>query len=140
MTEIERRWSDRDLAALQRREIEWLRRFWRRYLSLRFTLNGTVLACPIPDPYQNRTGIFFFFGQKWVRLGYACSGTRAVYVPTKYPVPVRRPFCRTGASYDLYTVHFQKLTYCHVNLFSRKVRQQRFSYTSVSTFNTVCVV
>ena len=32
-----------------------------------------------PDP--TRTGIFFF-GRKRVRLGYACSGTPTVYVPT----------------------------------------------------------
>jgi hypothetical protein len=62
---------------------------------------GSVLSRPVPDPYPTRTkpvpGIFFF-GQKRVRRGYACSGTPAVSVPTRYPVRVRRGFCRTGAS------------------------------------------
>ncbi len=105
-------WSDRDRAAvalqrrsraaLQRREIEWLRRIGRRYLSLRFTLNGAVLARPVPDrtrqdptrpvpkPYRKN----FFLTEN----GYAWGTHAAVPRRYTYPVRVRRPFCRTGAS------------------------------------------
>ncbi len=68
----------------------------------------TFLAQFYPVPYRTRTWPnpphtwpvpeIFIFGEKGVRLGYACSGTPAVSVPTRYPVRVRRGFCRTGAS------------------------------------------
>ena len=51
-------------------EIEWKqRRFW---------------SLPVPNPYRTRPNPYlthtgkFFFGQKGVCLGYACSGTPAV--------------------------------------------------------------
>ena len=62
-----------------------------------FSLNDAVLASPrtepnrpVPKPYRK----IFFLAEN----GYACSGTSAVSVPTRYPVRVRRGFCRTGAS------------------------------------------
>ena len=78
--------------------VEWLRSFSfqpkRRVLASPRTRLVPEPTRPVPKPYWK----FFFFCRKRVRRGYACSGSLAVSVPTRYPVRVRRGFCRTGAS------------------------------------------
>ena len=82
----------------KRREIEWLRKVREKKFKFEIYAKRRRFCSPRTGPVPNLYWKFFFFGRNWVHLGYACSSTPAVYVPTTYPVPVWRPFCRTSAS------------------------------------------